>query len=121
MKRLFKLFRTFLLKHPVPFLVIGLSFLFIDNADCQDTKLQLNDLDYFETQGLNVFVFSNQYNGFFYDEKTRRIYMIDGSVYAPKYYKRNLIQQMDVTLQSFRTKAELSKERIDDLLDAVKN
>ena len=60
-------------------------------------------------------------NYFFYDEKTRRIYMIDGSVYAPRYYKRNLIQQMDVTLQSFRTKSELSKERIEDLLDAVKD
>ena len=60
-------------------------------------------------------------NYFFYDEKTQRIYMIDGSVYAPRYYKRNLIQQMDVTLQSFRTKSELSKERIEDLLDAVKD
>jgi hypothetical protein len=60
-------------------------------------------------------------NYFFYDEKTQRIYMIDGSVYAPKYYKRNLIQQMDVTLQSFRTEAELSKERKEDLLDAVKD
>ena len=80
MKRLFKLFRTFLLKHPVPFLVIGLSFLFIDNADCQDTKLKLNDLDYFETQGLNVFVFSNQYNGFFYDEKTAGIELIHHGV-----------------------------------------
>ena len=60
-------------------------------------------------------------NYFFYDEKTRRIYMIDGSVYAPRYYKRNLIQQMDVTLQSFRTESELSKERIEDLLDAVKD
>jgi Domain of unknown function (DUF4837) len=60
-------------------------------------------------------------NYFFYDENTKRIYMIDGSVYAPKYYKRNLIQQMDVTLQSFRTKSELSKERIEDLLDAVKD
>jgi hypothetical protein len=60
-------------------------------------------------------------NYFFYDENTRRIYMIDGSVYAPKYYKRNLIQQMDVTLQSFRTKSELSKERIEDLMDAIKD
>jgi len=60
-------------------------------------------------------------NYFFYDEKSRRIYMIDGSLYAPMYYKRNLIQQMDVTLQSFRTKSELSKERIEDLLDAVKD
>jgi len=60
-------------------------------------------------------------NYFFYDEKTKRIYMIDGSVYAPKYYKRNLIQQMDVTLQSFRTKSELSKERIEELFDAIKD
>ena len=57
----------------------------------------------------------------FYDEKTKRLYMLDGSVYAPKYYKRNLIQQMDVTLQSFMTKAELSKDRQEDLLDAAKD
>lgn len=59
-------------------------------------------------------------NYFFYDEGLRRIYMIDGSVYAPRYYKRNLIQQMDVTLQSFRTKAELPEERIEELLEAIK-
>jgi hypothetical protein len=60
-------------------------------------------------------------NYFFYDEKLHRIYMIDGSVYAPKYYKRNLIQQMDVTLQSFRTKAELNDDRIEELLDAIED
>jgi len=60
-------------------------------------------------------------NYFFYDENTQRIYMIDGSVYAPKYYKRNLIQQMDVTLQSFRTEAELSPERRQDLLEATED
>ena len=58
-------------------------------------------------------------NYVFYDEDTHRLYMLDGSVYAPRYYKRNLIQQMDVTLQSFRTAKELSKERKEDLLDAV--
>lgn len=58
-------------------------------------------------------------NYYFYDEATRRIYMIDGSVYAPKFYKRNLIQQMDVTLQSFRTESELTKDRRQELLDAV--
>jgi hypothetical protein len=58
-------------------------------------------------------------NYFFYDEELQRIYMIDGSVYAPRYYKRNLIQQMDVTLQSFRTKSDLSKDRVEELLDAV--
>lgn len=58
-------------------------------------------------------------NYVFYDEAKQRFYMIDGSVYAPKYYKRNLIQQMDVTLQSFRTIDELSPERINELLDEV--
>ena len=58
-------------------------------------------------------------NYVFYDEAKQRFYMIDGSVYAPKYYKRNLIQQMDVTLQSFRTMDELSPERKNELLDAV--
>jgi len=60
-------------------------------------------------------------NYFFYDEELRRIYMIDGSIYAPRYYKRNLIQQMDVTLQSFRTKAELDQKRINELLKAIKD
>ena len=55
----------------------------------------------------------------FYDEKSHRIYMLDGSVFAPKYYKRNLIQQMDVTLQSFMTGDKLSKDRKEDLLDAA--
>jgi len=76
------------------------------------------------TQGLWKNEFDNVgpfVNYFFYDEKTERIYMIDGSVYAPKYYKRNLIQQMDVTLQSFRTRSELSEERIEQLLKAVKD
>lgn len=55
----------------------------------------------------------------FFDEKTKRIYMIDGAVYAPKYYKRNLIHQMDVTLQSFMTEAEVPKDRLEDLLGAA--
>lgn len=47
----------------------------------------------------------------FYDEKTQRLYMVDGSIYAPKYYKRNLIQQVDVVLQSFLTESEVSADR----------
>lgn len=56
----------------------------------------------------------------FYDEKTKRIYMIDGSLFAPKYFKRNLIQQLDVLLNSFLTKAEVPKERIEDLKEYYK-
>jgi hypothetical protein len=55
----------------------------------------------------------------FFDEKTKRLYMIDGSIYAPKYYKRNLIHQIDVILQSFMTESELTADRKEDLLDAV--
>ena len=76
------------------------------------------------TQGLWMNEFDNSgpfVNYFFYDEKTERIYMIDGSIFAPKYYKRNLIQQTDVTLQSFRTKGELGEQRIEELLNATEN
>lgn len=47
-------------------------------ALCQ--SLQLNDLGYLETRGLNVLVFSNQYNGFFFDEKTSGIELIHHGV-----------------------------------------
>lgn len=60
-------------------------------------------------------------NYIFYDEKSKRIYMLDASVYAPKYYKRNLLQQLDVTLQSFMTKSEITEDRINDLLDAAQD
>lgn len=56
----------------------------------------------------------------FYDEKSGRVYMLDGCIYAPKYYKRNLIQQVDVLLQSFMTSDEISKEKREELLSAVK-
>ena len=55
----------------------------------------------------------------FYDEDTKRIYMLDGSLYAPKYEKKQIIQQLDVTLNSFLTKKELSKDKIEDLMDEL--
>jgi len=86
-------------------------------------EVNFNDKYAIFTQGLwelNVKGMGGPFvNYSFYDETTKRFYMIDGSVFAPKYFKRNLIQQMDVTLQSFRTDAELSVERREDLLDEV--
>jgi Domain of unknown function (DUF4837) len=55
----------------------------------------------------------------FFDEKTNRLYMLDGSVYAPKYYKRNLIQQMDVLLQSFMPERDVNKDKKQELLSAA--
>ncbi len=51
----------------------------------------------------------------FYDEQSKRLYMLDGSVYAPKYYKKKLIQQLDVTLHSFLTENEVDEKRKLDL------
>lgn len=56
----------------------------------------------------------------FYDEKTHRIYMLDGSIFAPKFEKKKLIQQMDVTLQSFLTESEIPAERKKDLFESMK-
>ncbi len=42
--------------------------------------LQLNDSEYFEKQGVNILVFSNQYNGMFFDEKTAGIEIIHHGV-----------------------------------------
>ncbi len=56
----------------------------------------------------------------FFDENTGRIYMLDGSVFASKYLKRNLIHQLDVVLQSFMTDAEMTRDKREQLLDAVK-
>jgi endoglucanase len=49
-----------------------------DNSSAQ--KLKLNDLEYFEMPGINVLVFSNQYNGMFFDEKTAGIEIIHHGV-----------------------------------------
>ncbi len=43
-------------------------------------KLKINDLDYFEARGINVLVFTNEYNGMFFDEKTAGIEIIHHGV-----------------------------------------
>ncbi len=55
-------------------IIIAALFLLVNNSFGQ--KLKLNDQEYFETQGANVLVFSNQYNGMFFDEKTAGIEII---------------------------------------------
>jgi endoglucanase len=60
------------------FMFIVFIFLFTNHSSAQ--KLKLNDLDYFETVGVNVFVYSNQYTGMFFDEKTAGIEIIHHGV-----------------------------------------
>ena len=62
------------------------SFLFVamlllavfKSATGQDLKI--NDLEYFETQGVNVLVYSNLFNGGFNDEKNAGIELIHHGV-----------------------------------------
>jgi endoglucanase len=49
-------------------------------ATAQDPELALNDLEYFEKRGLNVLVFSNEYTGMFFDEKTAGLELIHHGV-----------------------------------------
>lgn len=55
----------------------------------------------------------------FYDENSKRIYMLDGSVFAPKFYKKSLIQQVDVLLQSFKPGHEIDQSKREDLLNLL--
>lgn len=46
----------------------------------QQGKLEINDLGYFETAGLNVMVYSNDYKGVFCDEKTAGVEIVQRGV-----------------------------------------
>jgi endoglucanase len=59
-------------------LIIILVCFFSNNSFSQ--SLKLNDIEYFEKQGVNVLVYSNQYNGMFFDEKTAGIEIIHHGV-----------------------------------------
>ncbi len=51
----------------------------------------------------------------FYDERTRRLYVLDGSIFAPRVEKKKLILQVDALLHTFRTLQQLSVQEKEDL------
>lgn len=61
-------------------LICALSLIFSQKGVSQDQKLVLNDKEYFEKPGFSVMVFENEYNGFFFDEKTAGILMVHHGV-----------------------------------------
>ena len=69
---------TVCFKYPLVHLLMG--FILFINIDGYGQTLKLNDLEYFETPGVNVFVFSSEYNGMFFDEKTAAIEIIHHGV-----------------------------------------
>ena len=65
-------------KYPLVHLLMG--FILFININGHGQQLKLNDLEYFETPGVNVLVFSSEYNGMFFDEKTAAIEIIHHGV-----------------------------------------
>ena len=60
--------------------LLSMGFLLLSTASGIAQDLQLNDLEYFERQGVNVLVFSNSFNGGFNDEKNSGIEVIHHGV-----------------------------------------
>src|SRR5215831_9589060 len=64
-------------------LLFALNFVvyfLLSEGNAFSQKLVINDSGYFETPGVNVLVYSNQYNGIFFDEKTAGIEIIHHGV-----------------------------------------
>ncbi len=55
----------------------------------------------------------------FYDEETRRVYMLDASIFAPKYYKKSILQQVDLLLHSFKTESEVDPAEKKDIMEEL--
>ncbi|MEX2117751.1 MAG: DUF4837 family protein [Bacteroidota bacterium] len=51
----------------------------------------------------------------FYDEKGKRLYMLDGSIFAPRVTKRDLILQVDALLHTFKGAGDLTEEEREEL------
>ena len=78
MRSTFLNFRRCSLKR-MTFFIAFIGALFASDYVYSQT-LQLNDQEYFETRGVNVLVYSNQYTGMFFDEKTAGIEIIHHGV-----------------------------------------
>jgi endoglucanase len=61
-------------------IIITGALLVLFQVNSFSQRLQLNDLGYFETPGVNIFVYSNQYTGMFNDEKNAGIEIIHHGV-----------------------------------------
>src|SRR5574344_1709776 len=72
------LYKTYLMKKLLLLTAFTLSLAVGNSAKAQDLKV--NDLDYFETRGVNVLVYSNLFTGGFNDEKNSGIEIIHHGV-----------------------------------------
>jgi len=92
------------------FLIAGF-FLVSNTVGAQE--LRLSKSEYFETQGVNILVFNNQYNGMFFDEKTAGIEMIHHGV--------RTVTGGSVRLQNTPEQWDLVPKLVDRKLDEANN
>ncbi len=97
----------------------ALLFLLAVSDSSSAQELRLNKLGYFETRGLNVLVFSNQYNGYFFDEKHAGIELIQCGVRTATngaVRLRSTPEQWDAVPEVVDRKVDGQKNRIEVVL-----
>ena len=77
----------------------------VADPDSVDLDGDYGDDEYVEMGGGGPFV-----NYTFYDQDSGRVYMIDGSVFAPTFDKLQFLRQMKVIARTFRTKGEMDAD-----------
>lgn len=77
----------------------------VADPDSVDLDGDYGDDEYVEMGGGGPFV-----NYTFYDQDSGRVYMIDGSVFAPTFDKLQFLRQMKVIARTFRTEGEMDAE-----------
>ncbi|PEN12888.1 DUF4837 domain-containing protein [Longibacter salinarum] len=74
----------------------------VADPDSVDIEGDYSNQEYVEMGGGGPFV-----NYTFYDQPSGRVYMIDGSVFAPTYDKLQFLRQMEVIARTFKTEREV--------------
>jgi endoglucanase len=95
------------------------AYFFLFSGYSYSQTLQLNDLGYFETRGVNVFVYSNQYTGMFNDEKNAGIEIIHHGVRTSTggaVRLQNTPEQWDLVPEVVDRKIDKSNSSIDVIL-----
>jgi endoglucanase len=100
-------------------IIITVASLFLFSNSTFSQNLKLNDLDYFETRGVNLFVYSNQYTGMFNDEKNAGIEIIHHGVRTATggaIRLQNTPEQWDLVPNVVERKVDKSTNTIDVVL-----
>ncbi|MCQ2974653.1 MAG: glycoside hydrolase family 9 protein [Bacteroidales bacterium] len=101
------------MKRKLVYLAFALTLIGCGNKIQQNDELKLNNLEYFERQGVNVLVYNNNFNGGFNDEKNSGIEIIHHGV--------RTIQGGAVRLCNTPEQWDLVPKTVSRTVDTVKN